>query len=296
MKNHYSAHVSPTILGFLIVTAMFTACDGDPEPTAESDGIDAATDMADTPEEEPDRVEMNQETDDDPEGEVEATCWSCHGSEELAAPPPDLQGSQERSSSGVGSHRAHLQASEWHGEVKCQHCHPIPDAVDSAGHMDEQRPADVAFTGLAARGGEPSMEGGRCAVYCHGGTLKFETAVSPSWTSTAGTTCTSCHAMPPPAPHPDRSDCAVCHIDLMDEQGSIIQGWQHIDSILQAPHGAHLVHLGGAGGPDVACEQCHDGIFYHGPLRDGHTLEDTTVCDSCHPDGVDRQQWHDYSF
>ncbi|MBI5500462.1 MAG: hypothetical protein HY907_09475 [Deltaproteobacteria bacterium] len=73
-----------------------------------------------------------------------------------------------------------------------------------------------------------------------------------------------------------------------------MRGPLHIDSIVAAPHGAHLRHLGGAGGLDLPCTTCHPDGGVHGPLRDGEPLETTSVCDPCHPAGsVDAAAWRD---
>jgi hypothetical protein len=53
--------------------------------------------------------------------------------------------------------------------------------------------------------------------------------VSPSWVGGApGLTCTSCHGMPPAAPHPASSQCSNCHNDV-DAQGNITDRSLHVN-------------------------------------------------------------------
>lgn len=48
---------------------------------------------------------------------------------------------------------------------------------------------------------------------CHGAVEKGGSATAPKWTQVDGTqvTCGSCHGLPPPAPHPEGTNCASCH-------------------------------------------------------------------------------------
>jgi hypothetical protein len=47
------------------------------------------------------------------------------------------------------------------------------------------------------------------------------TDAAPTWTTVDGSQrrCTSCHGMPPPLPHEQRSDCASCHRDAAPDGG-----------------------------------------------------------------------------
>ena len=250
------------------------ASDVPPEDSADVDALDALDDGAD----------------------AEASCGTCHGRDDRPNPPPDLAGETAQTARGVGAHEAHLATSDWRAAVHCSHCHTVPEGVDAPGHIDAARPADVVFSGLAARGVDPQRDGERCTVYCHGGAMRIDPRESGAWTATDGTACTSCHGLPPAAPHPPASDCGRCHLVVADETGAIVEPLFHIDSVIAAPHGAHLVHLGGNDGSDFPCTTCHpDGEAYHGPLRDGRTLEETTVCDPCHAAGsVDAAAWRGY--
>ena len=225
-----------------------------------------------------------------------AVCGGCHGDSESLNPPPNVAGETDRSARGVGAHAQHLVESDWHLSVRCNHCHTVPEDADEDGHIDEERPADVVFSGLAAsRGLSAAWDGSACTVYCHGAALGVVQNTSPEWTSTEPLGCDGCHGAPPGAPHPASTDCNRCHTDVVDEDGNIAIDYFHIDSVLQAPHGAHLVHLGGAGGPDFSCPICHDGGNVHGPLNDGNALEDTTICDGCHmPGAIEPLSWRTY--
>jgi len=223
-------------------------------------------------------------------------CDDCHGTGDLGLPPPDLSGSTDPARPGVGAHEAHSGDSSWHGTVRCVHCHVVPETVDDPGHNDDALPAEVVLDGLATAGLVASYGAEGCLVYCHGGALKGGANTSPPWTSTDALGCADCHANPPAAPHPDATNCNRCHIDILDDDQAFTDPLRHIDAILQAPHGAHIVHLGGAGGGDFACTTCHQGDDYHAALIDGYTLDDTGVCASCHHGNVDgyKAQWHTY--
>jgi len=203
----------------------------------------------------------------------------------------------ERQSARVGAHAVHLTQPDWRGQVRCKHCHVVPDAADSPGHQDGDRRAEVTFGGLAKVGVEASMSGDRCSVYCHGAGMHDEARLSPAWDTEGPLGCGDCHAAKQPAPHPEDADCNGCHIDVVDDQGAIINRSLHIDGIIQAPHKGHLPHLGFGGNPRMACTDCHLGDDYHAPLADGNRLDETTICAPCHDDpAVTPADWHDYTW
>ncbi|MGC4120251.1 MAG: hypothetical protein QM765_37845 [Myxococcales bacterium] len=182
--------------------------------------------------------------------------------------------------------------------MKCTHCHVAPAADDRA-HGTQVHAATVTLQGLAAAGVTAKYENGSCSAYCHGAKLKFGTGphLSPSWTTAGALSCTGCHGLPPPAPHPPAGDCGRCHLDVSDRAGKITSASRHIDGYVLAPKGAHLVHLGGAGGQNHDCVTCHDGDRYHGEMKDGQPLETTTVCDGCHAGEVEtvRAAWEGWA-
>jgi len=223
---------------------------------------------------------------------AEPACGSCHGNGDDPAPPPGLDGATDPTAPGVGAHAAHLASSTWHADVRCRHCHVVPERVDAPGHVDDARPADVTFGGLATIGVAPSFAPTGCTTGCHGSALHVDARSSPPWTGTLDG-CTGCHGLPPMFPHPDATDCGRCHLDVADATGGIATAARHGDGLVQAPHGAHLFHLGGGASTSLACTHCHAGTAYHGPLNDGQTLETTTLCDECHPATFDPLQWRD---
>ncbi len=232
---------------------------------------------------------------------AEQRCGDCHGNHEDQTPPPALNGSEDPREPGVGAHAVHMSPPALYARVKCSHCHVVPERIDAPGHIDEERPADVEFSGLPVVHAEGSVDAeGRCSVYCHGSQLRIETFKSPPWTEPGSLECDACHGMPPPNPHPgDAEDCGRCHIEVSDEAGEIIDPLRHMDSLYKAPPQAHVVHLGGDNGILMQCGECHDGGNYHGPLKDGESLESTGLCEGvgCHsgePHPRLVEHWRDY--
>lgn len=218
-------------------------------------------------------------------GELE--CSSCHGSGELSAPPPDLEGNTPTTFRGVGAHTRHLEASPTHGPVACAECHTVPEDIDDPGHIDDDRPADVLFGELAALGpASPVYDSSTAAcssTYCHGG-------AAPAWTDVGSSeqACGTCHGLPPPPPHPQLTGCSRCHGGVVDPDQTFVAPELHVDGTVQvelgcgschgqgdaspAPPpdlygntaqsaigvGAHEAHLtGGAASRPLACGQCH---------------------------------------
>jgi predicted CxxxxCH...CXXCH cytochrome family protein len=237
---------------------------------------------------------------DDADDAGPTLCELCHGGAGVSYPPRAVDGAVERTARGVGAHEPHMVDAAWRAPVRCAHCHPVPLRVEDPAHVDRARPADVVFTGLASAAGVTTdWDGASCNVYCHGAALRVAPRRSADWTAPGRTSCTSCHGQPPDFPHPRATDCARCHLDVAAADGSIARPALHIDSIVAAPHGAHIVHLGGplptGPGIDLPCISCHPPDVYHGPLRDGRTLEDTTVCDVCHEPGTRTpSDWRDF--
>ncbi len=166
----------------------------------------------------------------------DATCnGTCHGDLQSDAPPNDLEGNSETSSLGVGAHRAHTQPSSISNGFDCSVCHIKPQSVDDPFHIDTTSIgiAEVIFSSVAtAEGNSPIWDRstGTCRnVYCHGGASTGEI----SWTDQSGTPgqCGFCHAIPPPSPHPQFSidKCYICHADVVDQNGDIINGELHIN-------------------------------------------------------------------
>jgi len=216
--------------------------------------------------------------------DVDERCDGCHGSGSLGAPPPDLSGATDVSRIGVGAHAAHLAGGDNSRALACGECHTVPRTAGDSGHLDDATPhAEVIFT--LSVGPEPtwSRHDRRCAGgWCHGPS-------SPAWTEPGPLGCTSCHGMPPAPPHPQMSDCARCHGEVIDAAGSILARERHVDGVVDvmlpeacnachgdstsaappldlqgnalttfAGVGAHRAHLDGSGiARPVPCSECH---------------------------------------
>lgn len=175
-------------------------------------------------------------------------CTTCHGF------PPT-----------TGAHSAHLP------RFPCGTCHVVPSSYEAPGHRDP-RPGDkarITFSGLAVQapaGVNARFEAGRCSgTYCHG-------AGSPVWTGGAPqAACGTCHTTPPAGHYP--GTCNVCHAEVIDAAGRIINQAKHVNGSIQhvdltqgctpchgfpPTTGAHVAHItGGRVGRPVACNECH---------------------------------------
>jgi predicted CxxxxCH...CXXCH cytochrome family protein len=165
------------------------------------------------------------------------SCTSCHGSAQTQspAPPRDLTGNTTSTALGVGAHQAHLFGKVViTARIDCSTCHQVPAAVDSPGHLDTLRPAEVIFSGLAiADSAQPAWNRVSCsATYCHGGGTKLanDTAAglqTPAWTLDGTQVfCGSCHGLPPVnGRHPGGisfPNCSGCHPKTVTPGGAII--------------------------------------------------------------------------
>lgn len=155
---------------------------------------------------------------------VPQPCNACHGDGASSAPPADLAGNTDTSFVGVGAHRAHVEGTSTSRAVPCSECHRVPDQTLDSLHIDTRGPAELRFSGVArAFGGSPRFDGNTCSdTYCHGDRFVLghdsggEHTV-PVWTLTDGSqsTCTSCHGLPPPPPHPAGPlFCSDCHPNI----------------------------------------------------------------------------------
>lgn len=164
-----------------------------------------------------------------------AACDSCHGSPGNPAPPRDTRGETATTFIGVGAHQAHVVGRGLARAVQCVECHVVPTTVTQGQHLDGL--AQVTFSGVArANLAQPVYRGATCAnTACHdianytvapgGGQFTV-----PRWTLVDGTqsTCTSCHGMPPPLPHVQRSDCEGCHRNLTSQR-TFVRPALHVD-------------------------------------------------------------------
>ncbi len=184
-----------------------------------------------------DRGHLNGLADTSPMG-----CTSCHGDAtrtgnlagvdiHLTSAPPVAP--PNASSTVVGAHLGHLNptaATALMGPISCSECHVVPGNSTHATSPPAQK---VVFGALARTGGAaPTFTAGTlgcAATYCHGnfafGAVTGGNA-TPTWTSTAAMTCTSCHGMPPTghvavvAPVTAAS-CAICHPRAVNANGTM---------------------------------------------------------------------------
>lgn len=191
-----------------------------------------------------------------PDAAFAAECTQCHGKNDSPAPPFDLSGNTQTTARGVGAHQSHLDpAPTWHDRILCDDCHRVPETTGDSGHLDGDNVAELTFGGRATTGGaSPDWNGTTCSgSYCHGGTLPGGQLTEPTWTIVDGSqkACGSCHAAPPPAPHPDSTDCGTCHPTIEPGTDHFLDPASHINGVVDLlPDG------------DGACDSCHgsDGV------------------------------------
>lgn len=169
-----------------------------------------------------------------------ARCDACHGSDSTGAPPRSLDGGTQPSQRGVGAHARHLAGGATTRPVACASCHVVPPTPVAAQHPD----GVVQVAGFDATTQT-------CATACHFG-------ASPVWTSTTPLSCAGCHGAPPASPHPQVTQCGLCHAT-----GGPASRGRHVD-----------------GHVDVAvptsCDGCHGSAGNAAPPRDVAGNVDTT--------------------
>jgi predicted CxxxxCH...CXXCH cytochrome family protein len=223
--------------------------------------------------------------------DVEERCDRCHGSGELGAPPPDLAGNLEPTSRGVGAHAAHLGGGEASRPVACGACHLVPASAGDAGHLDDSAGAELTFTGVAATGGRaPAWDRTlqSCSDgYCHAPAADVRPA--PIWNEPGALACDSCHGMPPAAPHPQLTACALCHGAVIDDAGAIIARDRHVDGQLDVafPEACNACHgdADSAAPPvDLAghLETTSPGVGAHRAHLEGSGIARALTCGECH--------------
>jgi predicted CxxxxCH...CXXCH cytochrome family protein len=169
------------------------------------------------------------------------SCNACHGGTN-AAPPLDIEGNRRTTAAGVGAHQTHVLGTERSRAVECSECHVVPADIFDPGHMDTDRPAELAFSGVAlAFGASPTYENGTCTgTSCHGplndlGEESGGSNTTPTWTVVDGTeaACGSCHGLPPPPPHPLPSyPCHQCHMNMDQDDVTFVRPELHVDGIV----------------------------------------------------------------
>ena len=199
-------------------------------------------------------------------------CNACHGGATSDAPPKDTLGNTATNTRGVGAHQSHLNpAVSFFKPILCADCHRIPGGVTTVGHIDTPLPSELRFSARA--GTSPAWNGAVCSnVYCHGATLTSGTggaggtSTTPLWSKVDGTQaqCTSCHGFPPPAPHPQNSDCGSCHADVqVGANMTFITPAMHVDGSVDV-------------NTNQACNFCH-GSTNNAPPKDTTNGNATTL-------------------
>lgn len=182
-------------------------------------------------------------------------CNVCHGGIDntSGAPPRDIDDNLSSDAIGVGAHTTHLNGNLLSDGLECRVCHQVPESIDSPGHLDDDLPAEVTFSGLAfTDGAQPAWDHSTAScsnVYCHGNwSLSKENSLFPwaytgetisannvtvTWTGTNEAACGSCHALPPSG-HLSfaLNECTDCHVGVVNAQGEIIDKSKHINGMV----------------------------------------------------------------
>jgi len=181
---------------------------------------------------------------------VDSKCTRCHGGVESSggAPPRSVKGESATTARAVGAHTAHVNGgAHLAPALACDACHVAPDPAAPMAHVDGR--VAVSFGVLAKANGVAAAwnpEAATCTVYCHGASMAAAggDAKPPVWTKVDGTQadCGSCHGAPPPAPHPQRTDCARCHPGSMTLAGAATAPARHLDGTLDLELGCTSCH------------------------------------------------------
>jgi len=207
-------------------------------------------------------------------GQVEisgsASCSSCHGGVDNAAPPNDTSGNSSTTARGVGAHQIHVEATNLHAGYACNVCHVMPQNMMDSGHMDSALPAEVVL-GDAAKGNlRPQPLGLNASwdatqltcstVYCH--SLEGGTAADPVWNNAKQSSCGDCHGLPPSVTESgvthvasSLSQCVACHGSVVDNKGTIVDVSKHADGKVDVS-------------TTIGCNGCHGSAQNAAPPQD----------------------------
>lgn len=201
---------------------------------------------------------------------VAERCDVCHGFDGGAAPPMALDGGTSPAQRGVGAHQAHLRGGEVSKPVSCDTCHLVPDHVATASHPNGG-PAEVrADAGF-------DLASGTCTNGCHHQTPIAFTRVGPLG-------CSECHGAPPPVPHPQVENCALCHppVDASHRE-------HHVDGVvdLALPTSCDGCHGSSANAApprslDGGTSPAQPGVGAHQAHVVGRGLARVVLCEECH--------------
>jgi predicted CxxxxCH...CXXCH cytochrome family protein len=215
-------------------------------------------------------------------------CTFCHGDRNRAsdrpAPPVGTQGELATSEVAVGAHQRHLGGGALRGPTPCAECHATPNDL---GHVNGT--VELTFGPVArANGSTPSFtaQDTCAATWCHGAGLRGGSHTEPLWTKVDGSeaACGTCHGTPPPAPHPQLSQCRACHPDTMATDTTIdVAGGKHVngtvDEVTYHPVGWSVPSAHGlAANRDLElCRSCHGSDLAGGSVG--------ISCAACHGAG-----------
>ena len=173
---------------------------------------------------------------------AQLNCFSCHGSQENAAPPQALDGATSTTDIGVGAHQSHMQGGSIAAPVACEECHPVPTLMNGDAHPDPlSRGTVMTFGPIAQTGGAAPVWHRTTATctgtYCHGAVLPGSYGPAPPrWTKVDGSQikCDSCHASSPDGlggSHPLHSaySCDTCHPRVVAADLTITHRDLHVD-------------------------------------------------------------------
>lgn len=229
---------------------------------------------------------------------IEPTCSSCHGTRANSAPPPDTLGNTPIAASGVGAHARHLNAEGPFQPIECEACHRVPARSFEVGHIDPL-PAEILFSGVATRQSrQPVYDGTEqtCSdSWCH--TPGASRASSPPWTAERDPLpCSGCHGMPPDLPHPQMTNCQLCHAEVVGPDSEIIDPLRHVDGTVDAIDLESLecnaCHGGATSAPPFDLQGASDtsaaGVGAHAIHLQGSETARAVACAECHrvPDAV----------
>lgn len=229
----------------------------------------------------------------DPEPRPDRTCTHCHGDDARAtetkllkaAPPTDTFGNTEPRFPSVGAHALHLTANARHEVVSCSECHRVPMDPNDDGHNDGV--TQIVFGPIArGDGGQPTWDSASRTCKnsgCHG-------PVSGVWTRPRldEQICGTCHALPPPAPHPQGGSCAACHAEVIGASGEIILPALHVNGVADVVTASCSACHGStdAGAPpralDGGTDRSHPGVGAHTAHLTGGNASKPVECSSCH--------------
>lgn len=246
-------------------------------------------------------------------------CTLCHGtptngtlaSSAATSIAPPFDTARSSTGSTVGAHQAHLRTSTIARAIRCNECHVVPTAIDSAGHIKDATPgvAEVPFTiatsTLSRTGGaSPSYAGGTCSsVYCHGSNMPRGTTegadTTPSWgdtnyiNGTASHDCGQCHGYPPAAIVAHGSavptNCVSCHDNVNPTGTGFANVSLHINGNMEVSgcNGCHG-QSGPSGAPLILADLVSPATHASQPNAGSHDKHVTTsygwnyTCSTCH--------------